>query len=309
MLPQASLDRLRVFEVVARTLSYSRAAEELVLSQPAVSKQVHALERELGVELLGQTGRRVYLTDAGRIAYDYARRVTALTAELARALDDLAHLDRGYLRIGASSTPGAYLLPAALAAYRAWYPAVDLDVRIANSREVEEAVLRGELDVGLVGARFVAGLQVRSWVQDRLVLIVPPHHRFASDAPGAPAQPVQPVAAAALAHELFVLREAGSGTRRTLEEALAAAGVTLGQTLELAGCEAVKQAVVAGLGVAAVSRFSVTCELAAGHVRAIPIAGLGLERALHVVTPKGVRASAAVLAFLTLLQKLPPPAA
>ncbi|MBI3970767.1 MAG: LysR family transcriptional regulator [Chloroflexi bacterium] len=294
----ANLERLRTFAAVARHLSYSRAAEELFLTQPAVSKQVHALEDELGAQLAGQAGRRVYLTEAGRLAYDYARRIFVLTEDLGRALEELAHLERGYLRVGASSTPGAYLLPPVLAAYRDRYPGIGLSVRIANSREIEEAAQRHELDVGLVGAHFLSGLQVSPWVQDTLALIVPPAHRFAGR---------RRVPAAALAAEPFILREPGSGTRHVLEAALAEAGVALQRPFELAGCEAVKQAVAAGLGIAAVSQYSVACELAAGRVRQVSVDGVAMVRPLHIVTPKDVRAAAAALAFLALLRKTGPP--
>jgi DNA-binding transcriptional LysR family regulator len=298
--PSPNLERLRTFAAVARHLSYSRAAEERFISQPAVSKQMHALEQELGAQLLGQAGRRVHLTEAGRITYEFARRVFALTEDLGRALEELTHLERGYLRVGASSTPGAYLLPPVLAAYRARYPGIALSVQIANSRAVEAAVQRHELDVGLVGAHFLAGLQVSPWVQDTLALIVPPGHPFAHQ---------QSVRAAALAQEPFILREEGSGTRRTFESALAAAGIALQRPFELAGCEAVKQAVAAGLGIAAVSSFSVACELAAGRVRLVAVDDVTMARPLHIVTPKDVRPAAAALAFVALLRKVPTPLA
>src|SRR3972149_4082409 len=189
---------LQVFRTVARRLSYSRAAEELYISQPAVSRHVHALEKDLGAKLLGQSGNRVYLTDAGRIVFDYAQRVFALTEEAKRALLELEGLERGYLRLGASSTPGVYLLPAVITLFRQRYPGVEVSLAIGNSQQIEERVLRDELDLGFVGARFLPELHVQPYARDSLVLIVPLAHPFAEREAVSPRE---------LEAEPFILRE------------------------------------------------------------------------------------------------------
>lgn len=293
-LSHLNFHHLQVFRVVARRLSYSRAAEELLISQPAVSRHVHALEQELGSQLLGQVGNRIYLTDAGRMVLVYADRVVEQTGEVQRALAELENLERGYLRLGAASTPGLYLLPEVLAAFRERYPGVDVSLHLANSQQVEEAVRRGELDVGFVGARLLPELQVRPYATDELVLIVPPRHLFADRSS---------IQAAELAQVDLIVREVGSGTRRVLEEVLARAGVRPRRVLELNGGEAVKRAVIAGLGVAVVSGRSLALELRCGVLRAVPIADLPLTRDLSIVTRKDVRPSATVLAFLALARK------
>src|SRR3990170_7458778 len=192
---------LQVFYTVAKRLSYSRAAEELYISQPAVSRHVHALEKDMGSKLLGQIGNRVYLTDAGRIVFDYAQKVFALTEEAHRALAELEGVERGYLRLGASSTPGIYLLPPVVALFRERYPGVDISLYIGNSQQIEGRVLKNELDLGFVGARFLPELQVQLFVHDQLVLVVPAGHPFAEREPVSP-QDVE--------REPFILREDGS---------------------------------------------------------------------------------------------------
>src|SRR3972149_7676690 len=166
--------RLWVFRTVARHLSFSRAADELHLSQPAVSKHIRQLEADLGVQLFHRLGNRVALTDAGRIMADYAQRVAVLTEEVRRVLSELAGLQRGYLRLGASTTPGLYLLPAVLARFQKKYPDLDTTLAIINSAEVTRRVLSGEFDLGFVGAPTdTAGRRNRPLVGGEIVLFVP----------------------------------------------------------------------------------------------------------------------------------------
>lgn len=298
LLSRINFHHMQVFRVVAKRLSYSRAAEELMISQPAVSRHVHALEREVGAQLLDQAGTRVFLTEAGRVVLAYAERVADLTAETGRALAELEDLERGYLRLGASSTPGLYLLPPLLATFQARYPGVEVSLRLANSQQIEEEARRGGLDMGFVGAQFLRELQVRPYVKDDLVLVVAPHHPFA-DRPS--------IAANDLANVDLVVREPGSGTRRVLEDELARVGARPRRLLELNGCEAVKRAAMAGLGVAMVSGYSVALELRCGELCRVPVPELRLTRDLYIVTRKDVRPSAAALAFLSLVRKTPPP--
>lgn len=289
-----NLYRLRIFLAVARRLSYSRAAEDLFISQPAVSRHVDALEKELGTQLLGQTGNRVYLTESGRLVYSYAQKLFGVEEELDRALAELKHLKRGYLRLGASSTPGIYLLPPVIACFQERYPGVEVSLAVANSREIEERVLRNELDLGFVGAHSRPGLQVRPYARDRLILIVSPRHPLATQSSATVEQ---------LQSEPFLLREQGSGTRRAFEEELARQGIGLARAMELNGSEAVKRGVMAGMGLATVSGYSVEVEMRQGLLRTLRVAGLRLERELSILSLKDVRPSAAALAFVALAQK------
>jgi DNA-binding transcriptional LysR family regulator len=287
--------RLTVFRAVARRLSFSRAAAELHLSQPAVSKHVRQLEAELGVPLFHRLGKRVELTDAGHIVADYTRRVFALTEDVRRVLGELEGLQRGYLRLGASATPGLYLLPEVLARFRRQYPQVETTLTITNSADIVRRVLAGELDLGFVGgAPVTAGLQVQPLADDTIVVIVPAGHSLARQRTFAPDL---------LARETLVVREAGSATRQLTEAHLQQHGLAPATVLEMTGCEGVKRAVCAGLGVAFISSRAITLELAGGLVSVPQLPELSFSRPLLLVTRKDARPSAASLAFLALLRK------
>ena len=287
--------RLTVFQAVARRLSFSRAADELNLSQPAVSKHIQLLEAELGVRLLHRVGRRVELTDAGHIVADYAQRVSGLTEDMRRVLGELEGLQRGYLRLGASTTPGLYLLPETLARFRMRYPGVETTLAITNSADVTRRVRAGELDLGFVGAPAEApGLQVRAFEGDEIVLIVPAGHTLARQ---------RAFTSDLLARETLIVREAGSATRQITEANLARLGLSPRRVLEMSGCEAVKRVVSAGLGVAFVSRYAIVLELAQKLVSAPEIPELHFSRQLFLIARKDARPSAASLAFLALMQK------
>lgn len=288
--------RLQVFHAVATYRSYSQAAREaLHISQPAVSKHVHALEEELGVQLVQRVGKRVELTEAGRMVQDYADQVLALAEETRRALLDLQGVQRGTLRLGASSTPGIYLLPPVLRDYTQAYPGITLAVEIANSTRVIAGVLNREWDLGLVGITpDQAPLHVQPYCRDTLVLIVPPSHRLA-------ARPA--VTLADLVGETWILREAGSASGQVVERALRAQHALQGHTLILQGSEGVKQAVMAGLGIAMVSRYAITLEVHHGVLRALPVSDLQVERDLTLIWRHDVRLPAAAVAFLNLLDQ------
>ncbi|HEY4690946.1 MAG TPA: LysR substrate-binding domain-containing protein [Anaerolineae bacterium] len=287
--------RLLVFRAVARHLSFSRTADELNMSQPAVSKHVRLLEAELGVRLFQRLGNRVELTDAGRILLDYAQRVSVLTEEVHRVLGELQGLRRGYLRLGASTTPGLYLLPEVLARFRKTYPGIETTLAITNSVDVTRRVLAGEFDLGFSGAPTEApGLQVRPFVEDEIVLVVPAGHALALQRAFAPD---------VLADETLIVREAGSATRQITEAHLARLGLVSRQVLEMTGCEAVKRAVSAGLGVAFVSQYAIQLELAHRLLHVPDISELRFARQLFVLARKDARPSAATLAFIALLGK------
>jgi len=287
--------RLTVFQAAARRLSFSQAADDLHLSQPAVSKHIGQLEAELGVKLFQRAGNRVELTDAGRILNDYAERVATLSEEVRRVLGELAGLKRGYLRLAASSTPGFYLLPEALARFSRRYPGIEVSLWLGNSSAVAQQVLQGAVDLGFVGIRpELPGLQVRPFAEDQIVLATPSDHRLAR---------VAAFSRELLNGETLILREAGSGTRQAVEARLAQLQVRPGRVLEMAGCEGVKRGVAAGLGVGFVSRRALALELTQGLLCASPIAELTFRRSLYVLTRKDRRHTPAALAFVAALAK------
>jgi DNA-binding transcriptional LysR family regulator len=292
-----NFNHLLVFHKVAEKRHFTRAAEELFISQPAVSKQVHELEKKLGMSLFTQVGRKIYLTEAGQLLYHYSKQIFALAAEAEVALGEMTKLERGHLRVGASTTIGTYLLPELLGLYRERYPHVQLSVDIANATEIQERVLAYRTEIGIVEGSVTHNELFRKvWREDELVLIASPLSPFTSTD-----------VHLHLRHLLendasFILRELGSGTREVLEEALEMRGFQpIPPFIELGSTEAIKQAVRAGLGLAFVSEHAIKLELAAGLLRRVPLVDFKLTRPLFIVYPKQKRVSKAAHAFLELL--------
>lgn len=290
-----NFNQLRLFLAVAEHGGVTRAAEAIFVSQPAISKAVHELEREIGVPLLAHVGRRVELTEAGEILADYARRIFALAAEGRQAMDELRGLERGRLAVGASTTIGIYLLPRLMGRYHARHPAIATALDIGNTEQVLAQLRAGALDLALVeGPVTGADLAAEPYLRDELVLITAPAHPFAA----LPEVPLD-----ALAREPFLLREPGSGTREVVARALAERGVEPPVAMELGHTEAIKQAVAAGLGVSILSRLTVEREVAQGLLATVPIAGLTIGRHFLLVRRRGARPSAAAHAWLDVLRE------
>lgn len=289
-----NLHQLRIFYTVARLGSFSRAAEELRISQPSVSIQVADLERSLGVDLFEQLGKRIYLTDAGRVLEDYARRILNLVEEANSALAEVAGEYRGRLTIGASTTPGTYVLPRVIGAFQERFPNVTVTLDIANTRRIQERILRNELDVGIVGWEVSShNLEVLPLLEDELVLVVPPAHQLAR---------AEAVQAKVLGDERVILRERGSGTREAAEAALRDAGVVLSPAMELGSNEAIKETVAAGLGVTILSTLAVAPEVAARRLVVVPMNDVSIRRSFRVVYHRDKRMGKALRTFLDMLQ-------
>lgn len=290
-----NLHFLRVFTAVAESRSFSRAAELLFLSQPAVSKAVRELEQQVGLALLDRSARPVALTEAGAVLLEHARQMFADERAAERALDQMRDLGAGSLAVGASSTIGIYLLPPAIARFHRRYPRIKLFLDIGNTQQVAEHLRSASLDIAFVeGPVEGEGLDVVPWRPDELAAIAPPEHPLAGG---------EPVTLERLLEEPFVLREPGSGTREVIELALRARGAALTVPLELGSTEAIKRAVIAGMGLAIVSVATVTTELATGQLRLIPVPELPLDRQLTRLCIVGRPPSPAVRAFLELLDE------
>lgn len=291
---EVNLHQLRIFYTVARLGSFSRAAEELRISQPSVSIQVADLERSLRVDLFEQLGKRIYLTDAGRVLEDYARRILNLVEEANSALAEVAGEFRGRLTIGASTTPGTYVLPRVIGAFQEKYPNVTVTLDIANTRRIQERILRNELDLGIVGWEVSShNLEVLPLLEDELVLVVPPGHQFAQ---------AETVQAKVLRDQRVIMRERGSGTREAAEAALREAGVVLSPAMELGSNEAIKETVAAGLGVTILSTLAVAPEVAARRLVVVPMDDLSIRRSFRVVYHRDKRMGKALRTFIDMLQ-------
>ena len=277
--------RLRVFAAVARHLSFTKAGQELFISQPAVTRHIRELEAQYAQRLLARSGNRVTLTEAGRLLLAHAEAAAAAQLALEEQLRTLHDptATAGRLRLGASTTLSQYVLPGWLPAFSQRYPQVALSLRNANSEQIAEALLRGDLDLGFVEGRSRSrDLHYELLLPDELVAV-----RRATPT-GPPAAPLP--LAEALAHAL-VLRERGSGTLEVLEFALRELHIKL-SSLRVAfyfdNTEAIKgylEAAPEALGF--VSRRALARELSAGLLEVVPVAGLRLPRQFEAVWVQG----------------------
>jgi len=289
--PGLTLHRLELFLAVLDHGGVGRAARACNISQPAVSEHLQGLEAYLGVPLLERHGRSVRPTPAARLVEPYARQAVGLLRGAERAVADLRGLHSGSLSIGASTTPGTYLLPAALGRFHAAHPGIALSLQISDSREIERWVAAGQVELGVIGeAVLLPGLTAEPWVRDELVLIVPRGHPLARRPSVRP-----PV----LAGEPYIAREEGSSTRGVAERYLARLGVTLTPAMELGSTEAIREAVAARLGVALVSRHAVLPR--DRRIVAARLAGPRWTRDLLIVRRLGTPLGPAAAAFRDLL--------
>ena len=294
------LRRLEIFLKVAELGSFSRAADALFLTQPTVSEHVRALEDELGVQLLDRLGRGTTPTKAGTLLLGYARRLLTLSREARQAIEQFQGRVSGELVLGGSTIPGEYVLPALIGAFRGKYPDVSISLRIGASRQVQEWVEQGHVEIGVVGALPASRtLETRQLMADDLVLVVPPEHAWVAR---------KTVTVEDVKREPLILRERGSGSRETLEQALKEVGLELTAfhvVGEIASTQAVKQAVRAGLGLSFVSHRAVEDECRAGLLACVKVSNLNVSRAFHIVTHRDRSRSPLAQAFLAFVESQP----
>ena len=291
-----NLYHLRVFQTVAEYEHITRASEELILSQPAVTKIIQSLEHETGLELIERHGRRIVLTHAGHVLHSYALRMFALEREMEEALAVLQDVEAGEITLAANTTTGVYLLPPIVSRYRDLYPQVTLRIAILNSQEIIEQTLNWTLDFGLVEgdpSTLPTGLYVEVFAQDELVLVVAPDHRWSR---------LGELNPEALREGELLLREQGSGIREVIEHALLLHRVQVHPLFTLPDNEAIKQMIMSGVGAAIVSTLAVQRELASGDLVRIPITGVDLRPQLSLVRRIDKQLSRAAQAFCELLR-------
>lgn len=260
--------QLNLFYRVVQAGSFSRAAEELFISQPAISAQVRDFETALELKLLERVGRTFQLTAAGNLVYQHAHQIFAQVGEMERAMADLKGLVIGQLTLASSTTVGECILPQALGQFKATYPGIELKLHIANTTQVVERVLAREFDLGFVGEEVTAAdLVVEPFYQDEIVLFVGLSHPLAAKTEITLPELLK-------LNLAFVTREKGSATRKCAEKTLSAIGLQPNIAMELGSNEAVKRAVMAGLGAGMLSACTLVPEVRAGMVRIIEVQGL-----------------------------------
>lgn len=288
-----NLHHLRLFTTIVDEGGFTRAARALRLSQPAISKSLNELERQLHVALLDRSGKSLVLTDAGRVLYTRASELFGVERVAERELRELRGLKRGLLRVAASTTIATYLLPPYLGRFHLRHPRVRIRTTSANTRAVLRALLESRVDVALVeGPVSDARVEVIPWLDDELVVISPPDHPLLS---------LPHVDVATVAQQQFLVREPGSGTREVSERALGLHGVRLTKTMRVGGTEAIKQAVAAGLGLAIVSRAAAADQLALGKIAILPVDGLVIRRTFTRLELRGRTSSGAARELKLLL--------
>jgi LysR family transcriptional regulator, transcriptional activator of the cysJI operon len=273
--------RLRVFRSVARHLNFRIAAEELLLTQSAVTQQIKALESELDVPLFDRGGGRVSLTPAGASLLPFAERLAALAEEAREAVAAAAGDHAGRLALGASQTIGQYLLPKLIAGFLQENPNVQVSVMGGNTQTILEALVEHRVQLCLIeGPAMRRDVQVEPFMEDHMVCVVPSGHEWADEQ----------IDLQQLAQASMVTRELGSGSRRIVEQALQQAGVEV-KKLRIAmtfdSTEGLLSAVEAGLGIAFVSRWAVRNQLALGTLKVARVRDLNLSRMFSLATVAG----------------------
>jgi DNA-binding transcriptional LysR family regulator len=285
--------QLAAFCAVVERASFSQAAEQLGVTQPAVSLQIRSLEKRLGVQLLDRSGRRVEPTDAGRRLYRSSLRLLAQEEQLLAELGEEAEGElTGRLELGASTGPGGTVIPIVLCEFQQRHPDVHVALTVSDTQRIVEEVARRELELGVVGAaRRHRGVVFEPFFRDEVVLAVPRGHRFAD----------RTVSLEELRGEPLVLMQEGAGVRQMIDDELRAIGVRLRDfdvRLELGLQESARTAVLAGFGVTFISRSAIEADVSAGMIAIARVKGLDASREISLVRASGRAETRVAQAFV-----------
>lgn len=280
--------QLSVFEAVARHLSYSRAAQEMHLTQPAVSMQIKQLEENVGMPLFEQLGKKIYLTEAGRELSHYSRVIAQQLSEAETVLNDLKGLQRGRLKISVASTAN-YFAPQLLAVFGQRFPTVTVSLDVTNRQALLAQLANNEMDMAIMGQP-PEGLDLvaESFMENPLIVIAPVNHPLAKE---------KKIPLARLQSETFLVREQGSGTRIAMERFFNQHGIQLQAGMVMSSNEAIKQAVQAGLGLGILSLHTIGLELETKRLKVLDVKGFPIMRHWYVVHRKDKRLSTVAQAF------------
>jgi len=283
-----TLRQLKVFESAARHLNYTRAAEELFLTQPAVSMQIKQLEEALGLPLFEQLGKRIHLTEAGKEMLAYARAITQQLDELEGVLNRLKGLSGGRLRISVATTAN-YFIPTLLGSFSRRYPDVTVSLDVTNRETLLRQLNENTVDLVIMGQPPPeADTEAVAFMDNPLVIVAPPDH---------PLTGKKKIPLKRLQEETFLVRESGSGTRIAMERFFSERGMKLKTGMEVGSNEAIKQSVQAGLGLGLLSRATIEQELELKRLVVLDVAEFPIMRHWYVVHRKGKRLTGAAEAF------------
>ncbi len=283
-----TLHQLRVFSAAAELLNYTKAAEKLHLTQPAVSMQIRQLENNVDLPLFEQTGRQLYLTDAGRELYGYAQRILEVIAEADEVLQGMKGVHRGHLRVSVASTAN-YFVARLLADFSKRYPGVSISLDVTNRQSLLRQLAHNETDIVIMGEPPTdADLHSEAFLENPLVAIAAADHPLAGR---------KAITLEELAQHRFAQRESASGTRAAIERFFEEHGLAVKPGLEMRSNEAIKQAIEAGLGVGIVSQHTLELELETGRLAILDVEGLPIIRHWYMVQRQGKRDTPVMRSF------------
>lgn len=289
---------VRAFCTIVSEGSFSRAAERLHLTQPTISAQIQSLEKALSTRLFDRSAQGISLTQPGRVFHPYALQLLELSERAEQAMAELQGLKHGKVEVGASTVPGHYLMPQALAQFKAAHPGLDVTLTVSNSQDIRNGMREGRFELGVVGERVRdERLTYEQLAQDRLVVVMRPEHPLAERTS---------LRAEELLGEPLVMREHGSGTRAALERGLTAAGLSNGELrifLELSSIEAIKLAIRSADALAVLSEWSVRDEARRGLLHLAALEGVTMERDFFLVRRAHGFLSMAGEAFLAFFKR------
>ncbi|MBN8207742.1 LysR family transcriptional regulator [Bacillus sp. NTK071] len=262
---------LTVFVTVVEKRNFSRAAEELHMTQPAVSQYIKNLEESLGTKLLERSNRSVEMNKAGEIVYHHAKELLNLYSKMNYLLDDLSNRASGKITIGASYTYGEYVLPHVIAKIRKNYPLITPSITIGNSREIGDLVYSHQLDVGIIEGDYPArDMKIEDFTEDEMVIVASPSH-------------VQVANGSMLENEMWIVREGGSGTREATEKMWKHLEITPGNTMAFGSTQLIKESVEAGIGISFLSRWTIRKELELGTLVVLAIPNFTYKRTFSIL--------------------------
>lgn len=289
---------LRTFYILAKEGSFSKTANILFLSQPAISHQIHSLEKYLETRLFNRIKGEINLTPAGRILFKYAEKILALYQEAEKEIEDLTESMRGQLVIGASTTIGQYFLPIILGRFKDLHPKIEIFLTNANTEVICSQLLNNLIDLGLVeGPVNHKDILVEKFIEDELVVIAGSKHHWQAE---------NEITREEFKKEPLILREPGSGTRKVIENRLNKAGIKLTDLnikMELGSSESIKAAVEAGLGIALVSQWTVLKEKKLDSLKILRINGINFKRDFTIILKQGQFKTKAMEQFLNFLHE------
>lgn len=286
---------LQVFVTVAEKQNFSRAAETLHMTQPAVSQYIRIFEESFGVRLLERTNKYVHLNKAGEIVYHHAKEIIGLYNRMEVLVDDLTNKPNGPISIGASYTFGEYVLPHIIAKMKDCYPDIQPMVKIGNTAEIAHSVMHHQLDVGIIEGHFKdeKKLEIEAFAEDFMVVVTHPDHPLTKKQGKASIEDLEA--------QTWILREEGSGTREAAENVFQQLNIQPAHVINFGSTQPIKVAIEAGLGISLLSKWAIQKELTNGELKIIDVQGLPFTRQFSIVTATPFQTKALQI-FINLLR-------